>query len=157
MDRKALARKLREALFDHIEAGRRDALQDGAVDSLFERVLASCGALNLDVDRLHSTQKAILATWADQQQTSPCECQACRRDRVIHASDCAVHNGPALPEGPCDCLTRYSSKAAPPAIGDVNLSTGSIYAHKDDTPQWVSIQDPTFDAAMAATSTPTRA
>ena len=20
-----------------------------------------------------------------------------------HASDCATHNGPALPEGPCDC------------------------------------------------------
>ena len=42
MDRTALARKLREALFDHIEAERRDALQDGAVDALFEKVLASC-------------------------------------------------------------------------------------------------------------------
>ncbi len=42
MDRTTLARKLREALFDHIEAGRRDALQDSAIDSLFERVLASC-------------------------------------------------------------------------------------------------------------------
>lgn len=42
MDRTTLARKLREALFDHIEAGRRDALQDGAIDALFESVLASC-------------------------------------------------------------------------------------------------------------------
>lgn len=68
MDRTTLARKLREALFDHIEAGRRDALQDGAVDALFEAVLALCGSLSLDVERLHSTQKAILKTWVAQQQ-----------------------------------------------------------------------------------------
>lgn len=24
-------------------------------------------------------------------------------DRIAHASDCAVHNAPALPIGPCDC------------------------------------------------------
>jgi hypothetical protein len=31
-----------------------------------------------------------------------CQCTACK-DGVIHASDCAVHNGPAYPAGPCDC------------------------------------------------------
>lgn len=41
MDTKALARKLREALFDHIESERREALQDAAIDSLFENVLAA--------------------------------------------------------------------------------------------------------------------
>lgn len=25
------------------------------------------------------------------------------RPPVLHASDCAVHNAPALPVGPCDC------------------------------------------------------
>lgn len=40
MDRKDLAKKLREALFDHIEAERREALQDAAIDKLFEGVLA---------------------------------------------------------------------------------------------------------------------
>lgn len=74
MDRTTLARKLREALFDHIETGRRDALQDSAIDSLFERVLASCSVLDLDVGRLHSTQRAILGTWIDQQQ-STCQCE----------------------------------------------------------------------------------
>lgn len=31
-----------------------------------------------------------------------CMCVACR-DGVIHASDCAVHNEPAMPIGPCTC------------------------------------------------------
>lgn len=30
-----------------------------------------------------------------------CQCPACRP--VLHASDCAVHNEPASPAGPCDC------------------------------------------------------
>lgn len=30
-----------------------------------------------------------------------CQCDACRP--TIHASDCAVHNMPASPNGPCDC------------------------------------------------------
>ena len=33
-----------------------------------------------------------------------CECKHC----VVspHSSDCAVHNGPALPAGPCDCAAK---------------------------------------------------
>ena len=31
-----------------------------------------------------------------------CQCTACK-DGIFHASDCAVHNGPAYPIGPCDC------------------------------------------------------
>jgi hypothetical protein len=31
-----------------------------------------------------------------------------------HWSDCAVHNGPALPVGPCDC-----GASSPPAPGEV--------------------------------------
>lgn len=31
-----------------------------------------------------------------------CQCPACRTG-VIHASDCAVHNAPALPRGACNC------------------------------------------------------
>ena len=27
----------------------------------------------------------------------------CGPDGCDHASSCAVHNGPALPNGPCDC------------------------------------------------------
>lgn len=40
MDRKAVAKELRQRLFDFIEAERRDALQDAAIDDLFEKVLA---------------------------------------------------------------------------------------------------------------------
>jgi len=32
-----------------------------------------------------------------------CQCDACR-DGTIHASDCSVHNAPAYPKGPCDCV-----------------------------------------------------
>jgi len=31
-----------------------------------------------------------------------CQCVACKRDGQ-HDSDCAVHNEPAIPNGPCDC------------------------------------------------------
>ena len=35
-------------------------------------------------------------------QPAHCQCTACK-DGILHASDCAVHNGPAYPAGPCDC------------------------------------------------------
>lgn len=34
-------------------------------------------------------------------KTNGCTCGAC--DTSAHLSDCAVHNGPALALGPCDC------------------------------------------------------
>ena len=37
-----------------------------------------------------------------------CQCEACKNGN-IHDSDCSVHNGDALPVGPCDC-----SLATPP-------------------------------------------
>lgn len=39
-----------------------------------------------------------------------CMCPACR-DGVIHASDCAVHNGPAEPVGSCDCNASQQQAA----------------------------------------------
>jgi hypothetical protein len=39
-----------------------------------------------------------------------CQCPACRP--TIHASCCAVHNMPAMPDGPCDC----GALAASPAV-----------------------------------------
>ena len=43
------------------------------------------------------------AAQAETAQAAPawCQCPACAP--VAHASDCAVHNAPALPVGPCDC------------------------------------------------------
>jgi len=42
--------------------------------------------------------------WGSGFQIKPahCQCFACK-DGIIHASDCAVHNGPAYPVGECDC------------------------------------------------------
>jgi hypothetical protein len=39
-----------------------------------------------------------------------CQCKACINGN-IHDSDCSVHNGDALPEGPCDC--RLAALAQP--------------------------------------------
>lgn len=41
---------------------------------------------------------------------SHCECPACAAG-TIHASDCAVHNAPAEPRGPCDCGTLAQIQA----------------------------------------------
>ena len=39
-----------------------------------------------------------------------CQCIACK-DGILHASDCAVHNGPAYPAGPCDCGVAQEKNA----------------------------------------------
>lgn len=40
-------------------------------------------------------------------QRGGCQCDACvmnaRNGLMPHASDCAVHNAPAMERGPCDC------------------------------------------------------
>jgi len=46
-----------------------------------------------------------LLTHMMNKRTTPsahCQCTACKTG-IIHASDCAVHNGPAYPAGECDC------------------------------------------------------
>jgi hypothetical protein len=37
-----------------------------------------------------------------------CQCEACKNGN-IHDSDCAIHNGNALPVGPCDCSQTFIS------------------------------------------------
>ena len=37
-----------------------------------------------------------------------CQCEACKNGN-IHDSDCSVHNGKALPVGPCDCSQIFVS------------------------------------------------
>lgn len=41
--------------------------------------------------------------------TGCCYCPECWAEieaPAVHASDCAVHNEPAMPNGPCDCSVR---------------------------------------------------
>ena len=35
-----------------------------------------------------------------------CQCETCKT--VLHKTDCAVHNEPAMPKGECDCGARVS-------------------------------------------------
>ena len=48
-----------------------------------------------------------------------CQCEECRIG-ILHKSDCAVHNGPALPKGKCSCeatesLMRQPAEVFPPS------------------------------------------
>ncbi|AJW98884.1 hypothetical protein BM43_3026 [Burkholderia gladioli] len=61
--------------------------------------------MQLDED-WHERAAALLALPAPAVSTSAppahCQCPACSGG-AAHASDCAVHNEPAMPRGPCDC------------------------------------------------------
>ena len=41
----------------------------------------------------------------EQNEPEHCMCEACK-DGIIHDSDCAVHNMPAMPNGECDCSVK---------------------------------------------------
>jgi hypothetical protein len=50
------------------------------------------------------------------EEPAHCQCTACK-DGVIHASDCAVHNGPAYPIGTCDCGVSQPAQEQRPWVG----------------------------------------
>ena len=45
-----------------------------------------------------------------------------------HESDCAVHNEPAMPAGPCDCGTGIVEAMAAELMSRVNAPESEIYA-----------------------------
>lgn len=49
---------------------------------------------------------------------SACDCGHCT-PKITHASDCAVHNAPALPIGECTCGAGYGTGAIVSALMDV--------------------------------------
>jgi len=82
-----------------------------------------------------------------------CQCKACINGN-IHDSDCSVHNGDALPEGPCDC--RLAALAQPVQhreghwCADLTCSRcyGADFRFKHTTPpqrQWVGLTDEEID------------
>lgn len=42
-----------------------------------------------------------------------CACGACVPGVIQHASDCAVHNAPAFPAGPCTCNAVAATERQP--------------------------------------------
>jgi len=55
------------------------------------------------------------------EEPAHCQCPACK-DGVLHASDCAVHTGPAYSLGPCDC-----GVAQEPVAWGFRSADGAIY------------------------------
>jgi hypothetical protein len=114
----------------------------------------------LDVVKLQYTQnrhvnEAIAAIKEALAQPAHCQCTACK-DGVIHASDCAVHNGPAYPAGPCDCgamndrqrleaIVSVVCKYLPPNGIHINEAMSEIISLVDPLPpqpaqrQWVGL------------------
>ncbi len=55
-------------------------------------ICTNCNVLTPD----YATAAEAIAAW--NRRSSPCDGMG-----VVHASDCAIYNAPALPVGPCDC------------------------------------------------------
>ena len=79
-----------------------------------------------------------------------CQCPACA-DGTIHASDCAVHNAPALPVGPCDCVIAPKQLATGKAENfDVWLNREGCLIDAPTKEQCVDAQKRAWDAARAS-------
>ena len=55
-------------------------------------------------------------------QPTHCQCHACK-DGVLHASDCAVHTGPAYSLGPCDCGVEKGQEEDWGALAEKQLAS----------------------------------
>jgi hypothetical protein len=66
---------------------------------------------------------------------------------VLHTSDCAVHNEPAMPAGPCDCGAQASADGrrlrgmAQAALMDLRRSRNRLRHAKDIALRWWSGSD----------------
>ena len=75
------------------------AKQAMAADKMQESVQPLQVRHGYDWSRLEAQIKELEEALA---QPTHCQCTACKNG-ILHASDCAVHNGPAYPAGECDC------------------------------------------------------
>jgi len=78
-----------------------DKLQEEDWDVIAEKQLASIKRdtqASFEDAMVRATHKVM----AELEEPAHCQCPACK-DGVLHASDCAVHTGPAYSLGPCDC------------------------------------------------------
>ena len=61
-----------------------------------------------------------------------------------HFSDCAVHNGPALPTGECNCEAMYDAKQVESLIGDLRAQLLSERQRREKVEallqQWLDAQ-----------------
>ena len=71
--------------------------------------------------------------------TTHCQCAACKNGN-IHDSDCSVHNGDALPVGPCDCSLATPPVYQPAANEAVEIlkSLGYVYEPTYTGLAWVA-------------------
>lgn len=80
-------------------AACNDMLSDARIELDTLRI-----ALGVDYEPHQSVFERMLDEIRRLRNEAPehCMCEECK-DGHIHASDCSVHNGPAMPKGSCDC------------------------------------------------------
>ena len=117
------------------------AKQAMAADKLLEEATRSCNHID--------EQRALDALMREAQPTH-CQCTACKNG-ILHASDCAVHNGPAYPAGPCDCGVAQEPVAW--AIYDRRGGSKSLHWPENHSPDGDATK---FDAVPLYTAPPQR-
>ena len=78
---------------------------DGQIDAITQEWAGSIEVPRLRLELCREYARRILKAFAAAQpvaRADHCQGPECR-DGIRHASDCAVHNEPAFPAGPCDC------------------------------------------------------
>ena len=114
-----------------------------------EQGLAYAIAVAAAADRIRNAKSG--------QEPSHCQCEACR-DGTIHASDCAVHNEPAYPKGPCNCdagtvsdavaLAFHNAISDSPINADemaelkVGLKAALVIARQEQTRKRANVAEP---------------
>jgi len=101
-------------------AAAADKLQEEDWDVIAEKQLASIKRdtrASFEDAMVRATHKVM----AKFEEPAHCQCPACK-DGVLHASDCAVHTGPAYSLGPCDC-----GVAQEPVAWGFRSADGAIY------------------------------
>lgn len=99
--------RLRTALEIDVEYDKSGAMVKHADDAWAALYTDHSGDKNAALRM--ATLKLAAEIGRSKEQHSHCACPACR-DGTIHASDCSVHNEPAMRNGPCDCGVKEAQR-----------------------------------------------
>jgi hypothetical protein len=126
--------KKKPGLQDCIAASMARHMIGIAIKPLFEHIQAQ----QAQIDRLMlehcpgEMTEEQMENWAANQVATHCMCPACK-DGVTHASDCDVHNAPALPIGTCDCGVSSQTTATQAAVAAAMRSAAEEIERKRDS------------------------
>lgn len=80
--------------------------------------------------------------------TDTCQCPACATFQ--HSSDCAVHNAPALPIGPCTCMVLVPREATRDMMRAAVVFANGNAVYKNVAAGALEIEEQIYGEAYAA-------